>query len=235
MWGRFEESKSAWWIRAALLLVVLSEVFIGLDLTPFVILLPRPVLLSTLVAMAIAAAVALLLSQLSRGGLRFSLKTLLLLVLLVSWPAARLTNEMRREARLVNAQRSCFSMLKELPAKQVTFGGRYNDGCNDLAIQRWLFYIVAMFVDPNELPHEIAYLKDVDLSDTTAADPHLTMLAAAGTIEVLDLSRTAVTTSGLEQLVRLKSLRELRLYGVAVSDETLEKLQAALIDATILR
>lgn len=215
--GTRSNSRARWFV-AAILVVLLTEAFVALDLVPISMLLPSSWWLMAVATFSVVALLTILGFFWVRGERRFTTWSLLSIAFLFAWPLGRVTNEVRIVAQSANQQQICLQSLNTLPAKKIVLAGRYNDGRNDYAIQVWFSNFAIRFIDQSQWPDGIAYIGEVDLSDTKVTAEHLKELASLRTVEMINLSGTSLSSESIGHLKEMKSLRLIQLAGAVVWD-----------------
>jgi hypothetical protein len=150
-----------------------------------------------------------------RRWFQFSLRTLFLLVLLLSlplsWFAARM-ERIRKHKQAIHAVHGLGGrvMLSELviPPRIWQLLGAEQE-----------YFAVGLYVG---------------LNGTAVTDADLEHLEAVGNLQGLSLSDTEITDEGLKHLVGLTNLRHLDLLGTKVTPEGVERLQEALPECKIM-
>jgi uncharacterized protein YjbI with pentapeptide repeats len=165
-----------------------------------------------------------------RRWYQFSLRTLLLLVVLVAIGLSFFASWLQEARR----QQMAVEKLEALGAEV------WYEGEEEQVIERWarnlfgLEHGVVVGVDLSGrqvtdagLEHlkGLTSLQDLDLTGTQVTDAGLEHLKALTSLQVLDLSGTQVTDAGLEHLKGSTSLWKLNLSGTQVSDAGLEDLK----------
>ena len=214
---------------------LLTELFIRLDLTPILVMLPTNLVVGiVIVTVSIFASIAAWLVM--RRRFQFSLASIFILAAIVVWPLARITREASKERQLAEARRENLNRLAAFPIKSLTLSGRYTDGFNDHKLQVWLAGLAVRMkaVDPNSIPYEITVVDSVDLSNTSFGDDDIPIVLGLGTVRRLDLSSTQITDASLIELAKLESLRELRLNKSKITSEASDRLRMACPDLKIV-
>lgn len=214
-----------------------TEAFVRLDLTPILMLLPASVLIG-LAAFFTVNCIALFGFQLWYRKSQFTLSSILLVCVLVAWPAARLSGEIASDSRRANAVRKCVERIRELgPTGECTLSGRFREfrTLGRRSIRKTLFMAIAPFVSPVDPPLHMSRLYTVDLSSTEANDSDVKLIAATEVVDVLVLSNTAITDKGLEHLSTMHSLGELHMKNVTVSDEAITQFQRRMPNTVLIR
>jgi hypothetical protein len=148
----------------------------------------------------------------SRRWLQFSIRTLLVLVMLLCVALSMWVVPAERRRRAVAAV--------EALGGAVIFVDRHkiNESSSIVFIRRWLPHA---YVDEAEVV-------DFNFSDTEVTDAGLAHLQGLASLQGLDLSNTQVTDAGLAHLQQLKSIRWLFLRNTEVTDAGVAKLRNAL-------
>lgn len=141
-----------------------------------------------------------------RHWYQFSLRTLLVVVLLVSVGMSWLTVRMQR----VRKQREVINAVWEL-------GGWVYGEAAEPSDQTWLRESLGSVFFPNVV--------DVRLAGTTVTDAGLEQLRVFAGLQELGLSGTQVTDAGLEHLKGMTRLQTLYLHDTQVTDAGLEHLR----------
>jgi Leucine-rich repeat (LRR) protein len=183
-----------------------------------------------------------------RRWLRFSLRTLLVFVLVLSvplgWFAWRL-DKARRQREVVEAiLKAGGSVVYDY---QLDKDGRPNGG--EPMTPAWLrkslgddFFREVMWVNFHltqvtdaglEYIKGLNNLEELDLGNTQVTDAGLEHFKGLNSLEGLWLDNTQVTDAGLKHLKGMTNLRELYLNDTQVTDESVEKLRDALPDCKI--
>lgn len=172
-----------------------------------------------------------------RRRVRFTLRTLLVLVLLLSLPLAYLAVRIRRG----QVQQRAAGHVNELGGMvvyyhQLDMSGNYY-GRSEPGAPRWVRsllgddvfrQVVAVNlhqceVHDDDLPNftSLEHLAALDLGCTQVTDRGLVQLAAFANLESLDLHNTKITNDGLQHLKPLTKLKTLNISGTAIGDEGL--------------
>ena len=150
-----------------------------------------------------------------RFRMQFSLKTLLLLMLVASAGFSWLGIRMRRAA----AERAVVATLGHLGPEVNEIGGHIW-GLDFSTCQR------KPTDDDLALVCELTRLECLDLSGAPITDDGLGHLRTLTRLEVLSLSQTPITDAGLEHLKTLERLESLDLRGVPITDAGLKHLES---------
>ncbi len=184
--------------------------------------------------------------SLPRFRLQFSLRSLLLLVLVASAGFSWLGIRTQR----TRAMRAAVAKLDRFGPQVEESGGRVwwidfsgcgtkptDDDLVDLkpfSHLKWLILAGAPITDAG-LQHldALVRLESLDLAETPITDAGLEHLTVLGRLESLNLSGTRVTDAGLEHLKTLSRLEHIGLRDTQVTDEGVQQLQQALPDIEI--
>lgn len=180
-----------------------------------------------------------------RPRLQYSLRTLLLVFVVISIATGWFTARMRR----ANRQRAAALTIASLSGVV-----SYDDEPDDLAaapipspVPRWLrnllgddFFRTAVgviaFNDGTMVAvRDLPALRRLDFVGGPATDAGLVHVRGLSRLQRINLSDTQITDAGLEHLRGLTQLRELCLRGTKVTDEGVQSLQQALPDCKIVR
>ncbi len=184
-------------------------------------------------------------SQPRRRWFRYSLRTLLLVIVAVSvglgWFTARMKNAQRQQAAV---------------ATIVSLSGLvvFDDQPDDLTVAPtvspvpgWLrrllgddffrtaVHVVAFNDATMEAVRELPDIRRLDFVGSPATDAGLVHVRRLSRLESLNLSDTQITDAGLEHLHGLTQLREVCLRGTSVTNEGVKRLQQALPNCRIER
>lgn len=190
--------------------------------------------------------------------MRFSLKILLLLPVLVSIPMLCLASRVHQQRRQMAAVRaldasgalittqSCWDGLSHAFAKRVlgndffecpciavffseTFGAMEQRHLRSLVDLELLVFDGCQTTSETFVSvGQLQNLKGLSLHDTPTDDAQLAPLLALRNLELLDLSQTRVTDAAIECLVQLRSLRWLYVGQTSITAQGRKDLQAAL-------
>ena len=180
-----------------------------------------------------------------RRWLQFSLRTLMVLAVVVSVPLGWLGTSVR-QARI---RREAVSKIQELG------GTVFYDYDRDIDPRpnglKWAwdllgddFFLDVDSIDLQDCPvtdvelvrlQPLTHLRYLDLTNTHVTDAGLGHLKGLRQIERLEVRSTRITDAGLEHLRALSRLYELHLNGTQVTDEGVGKLQKALPSLEVYR
>lgn len=168
--------------------------------------------------------------------LRFSLRSILLITLLVGiWLGIQVNRAHR--------QRKAVAALKQQGAR-IAYAYEYNDAAirrptapdwlRHLCGEEYFVSVHAVYLSPGkqisaaDWTHlqNLPDLKQLYLGATNVADEDLQRLRSFPALETLSLSHTQISDAGLAQLGELSSLKTLYLEGTQVSDAGLEHLSS---------
>ncbi len=180
-----------------------------------------------------------------RRRFRYSLRTLLLMMVAVSVVMAWFTARMKEAQR----QQAAVATIVSLSGLVV-----FDDQPDDLTaaptpspVPGWLrnllgedffrtaVHVVAFNDATMEAVRELPEIRRLDFVGGPASDAGLVHARGLSRLEVLNLSDTQITDAGLEQLTGLMRLRQLCLRGTGVTDEGVRRLQQALPNCEIER
>ena len=180
-----------------------------------------------------------------RRRFRYSLRTLLLVFLVVSLGLGWFTARMRKAAR----QRAAVSAITSLSGV-VSFDdepAEFEGPPARSPAPRWLkdllgddFFRTAVRVlafnnGTMEYVADLPELRRLDFVGSPATDAGLVHVRWLSRLEELNLADTQITDAGLEHLQSLTRLRRLHLRGTQVTDAGVKRLQQALPDCQIQR
>ncbi|MBI3468377.1 MAG: hypothetical protein HY000_35700 [Planctomycetes bacterium] len=226
-----------WFLGVLLLLgcsAALAESFVFLPIAPLIMSLRTSAAVGAgatiLLTLGVVFFYSLRRRARSQRRFQFTLSTMLVTVLALSWPMARVSNEFHYEVHRAHAQQAAIAKLKELNAKDVQMTGRENlKGLRSLGL-----VLIARWINDNEdTLYRLADVIVVDLSGTGASDEQLSVLAELNNIQELNLSGTQLTDSGLASLLGLTNLRKLSVKNTRVTEQGLKRLRLRLPDTLI--
>jgi hypothetical protein len=190
-----------------------------------------------------------------RRWLRFSLRTLLLVVTLVAVALSVWVNQAERQRRAVAAIRAAGGWVKYdyerrplvtgtavgfsvQSTPQSSFDGELPGPdwlCRLLGVDYFADVTWALRFDEIDVAILCALtsLERLDLSGTQVSDAGLAHLSGLTSLQVLNLDGTQVSDAGCVRLSGLTSLQELSLYDTQATDAGCERLQTALPNCTI--
>ena len=192
-------------------------------------------------------------SLLFRWRFQFSIRSLLVLTLVVAMPCSWLSWEMKRakhQTEVAEAIRNMHQWAeydweidadgapRQTPQPPATAWLRSRLGV-DFFAEVVRVNISGEDTDMNAWPEQLeglTELRALDLSDTQVADGGLEHLKNLTQLRCLDLGNTKITDAGLENIKGLKELRQLGLYSTGVTDlrhlEGLTKLSELFLNNT---
>ena len=180
-----------------------------------------------------------------RRWFRYSLRTLLLMIVAISVALGWFTARMKAAKR----QQAAVATIVSLSGVVV-----FDDQPDDLTaaptpspVPGWLrnllgddffrtaVHVIAFNDATMEAVQELPEIRRLDFVGGPATDAGLVHARRLSRLETLNLSDTQITDAGLEQLTGLTRLRKLCLRGTAVTDEGVGRLQQALPHCEIQR
>lgn len=184
-------------------------------------------------------------SQPRRRWFQYSLRTLLIAMVLAGLGLGWFTHELNRARR----QRAAVTAITSLsgvvgfddePADFGTVppGSHVPQGLRNLLgddFFRTAVSLVAFNDGTMESAKELTELRRVDFVGGPATDAGLVHVRSLSRLQRLNLSDTQITDAGLEYLTNLTQLRELVLHGTRVTDDGVQQLQRALPNCQIQR
>ena len=180
-----------------------------------------------------------------RHWFRYSLRTLLLAMVVISLALGWFTARMKKAKR----QKAAVSAIVSLSGLVV-----FDDQPDDLTaaptvspVPRWLrnllgddffrtaVHVVAFNDASMEAVRELPEIRRLDFVGGPATDAGLVHVRGLSQLETLNLSDTQITDAGLKYLKGLTQLRELCLRGTSVTSEGVRKLQRSLPNCRVER
>ncbi len=171
---------------------------------------------------------------------QFSIRSLLVLVVVVALPCSWLAVEMKKASEQKEAvetvETCCWDVLPDDGPRQVTYD--YEVDCKIGSGTFYLYY--PEMPGPNWLRDLLGkdfftHVVELHLSDSQFPDANLRCLAGFSHLQDLDLSRTLVADEGVQNLTGLLELERLYLTDTKITDAGVAKLQQALPNCKITR
>ena len=147
-----------------------------------------------------------------RRWFQFSLRSLLLAVLVISLPLAWIGHKLNQLLR----RNEAVSLIRQSGGTDDYDGYGKHFLTEETPSLPWLERLVGSQV--------LAQPKDVDLAGTSVTDAELAKLANLEGVEMLDLAATPISDAGLAHLARLRGLRCLALCNTKITDNGLKHL-----------
>ena len=144
-----------------------------------------------------------------RRWFQFSLRSLLLAVLVISLPLAWIGHKLNQLLR----RNEAVSLIRQSGGTDDYDGYGKHFLTEETASLSWLERLVGSQV--------LAQPKDVDLDGTSVTDAELAKLASLESVEMLSLAATPISDAGLAHLARLRGLRCLALCNTKITDNGL--------------
>ena len=164
------------------------------------------------------------------GLLRFSLKSLLALVVIVGVPLGWLASELQE----IRKEHLAVRELRRLGVDCDVYHGGPGPG-EAIAAKIWgepVAVPIAVSLDGQPLSEEIltqiaalTHVERLDLGESGLSDRDLARIAHLANVEMLNADSTALTDAGLAHLIGWNNLRTLYLQDTAITDAGIEQLQ----------
>ena len=182
---------------------------------------------ATVIAATLVALDWFAIALIFRGRFQFSIRSLLVSVVVIAIPCSWLSVEMTK----AREQRATVAAIEELGG-EIWEKPSGPEWLRDLLGDDFFKNVDAVIFHGSEvtdagLEHlqALRQLKDLNLGATRTSDAGLEHLKALMQLQVLNLNYTRVSDSGLESLKRLTQLKELRLDDTRVTDAGLKHLE----------